>query len=410
MLDQAFSPSCLLRLVKPEDVARFRLWRPGDDQDAIMAGIAAEINDPAFSFPDFQEKIMRGKTIYSAPDAVTILALRKLDRNIRAIYKVKQANRDAMVHQVKSLLREGCSFTVLRLDISSFYESIDRTKLLDKIARDSIVSYTSRSIFKKIFKSTQFDYLSGLPRGLGVSATLAELYVRSLDQKIQALKHVYFYGRYVDDMVVFTHAPGEEVVEEIKRVLDSLGLKLNPDKKEIIECSRDKNLNDEKLKCFDFLGYRFGCNMFLTKEGDWRNVAVRIATSKMKKIKSRIAHSFISYSAVPDFQLLLKRLRFLTDSHTLRKGIDGGLKGGIYYNYNHIDNVKDLIELDSFLIRLIFSKKGSIGKKLGPQLNAIQRRKLVKLSFRAAFEGRFSQGRLWGSMKEIRNGWIYEKN
>lgn len=153
--------------MQPEDVARFRMWHPSDDRNAIMTGISTEINDPDFFFPAFQEKIMRGKTIYSAPDSTTMLALRKLDRNIRAIYKVKQANRDDMVNQVKSLLREGCSFTVLRLDIRSFYESIDRGKVLDWISRDSIVSYTSRVIMKKLFDAPQFINMSGLPRGFG---------------------------------------------------------------------------------------------------------------------------------------------------------------------------------------------------------------------------------------------------
>jgi hypothetical protein len=141
MLDQSFSSKALLRLVRKEDVAEYRMWSAGEDRDAVIRRISDEINDPGFCFPVFKVKTMRGTTVYSAPNATTMLALRKLDRNMRAIYKVKQANRDNMVHQVKSLMREGCAFTVLRLDVRSFYESVDRTTILDRIARDSILSY-----------------------------------------------------------------------------------------------------------------------------------------------------------------------------------------------------------------------------------------------------------------------------
>lgn len=88
MLDQAFSPSCLIRLLHREDVARFCMWGSGDDRSVVMAGISDRINDPDFAFPKFQEMKMKGKTFYSAPDAITMLVLCKLDRNIRAIYKV----------------------------------------------------------------------------------------------------------------------------------------------------------------------------------------------------------------------------------------------------------------------------------------------------------------------------------
>lgn len=125
MLDQSFSVKCLKHILKKEDVKHFRLWNssdPEEDKDNKVSDISNKINSPSFCFPSFREKITKGKTIYSVPDATTLLLLRKLDRNIRAIYKVKQANRDEIIHQVKSLLKEGCFYSVLRLDISSYHE------------------------------------------------------------------------------------------------------------------------------------------------------------------------------------------------------------------------------------------------------------------------------------------------
>ncbi|BCG63327.1 MAG: hypothetical protein methR_P1029 [Methyloprofundus sp.] len=152
MLDQSFSLKCLKYILKKEDVKRFRLWNssdPEEDKDNKISDISNKINSPSFCFPSFREKITKGKTIYSVPDVTTLLLLRKLDRNIRAIYKVKQANRDEIIHQVKSLLKEECFYSVLRLDISSCYESVDRKAILDKIDQNSILSYTSRNLLNR---------------------------------------------------------------------------------------------------------------------------------------------------------------------------------------------------------------------------------------------------------------------
>ena len=410
MLDQAFSARNLRRLLRKEDVAKFRMWRPGDDRDAVMNTIADEVNDSLFTFGPFREKRTGGKILYSAPDAPTMLILRKLDRNIRAIYGVKQANRDDMVHQVKSLMREGCAFTVLRLDIRSFYESIDRERVLSQIVRDSILSYTSRTLLRKLFEAPQLAGRRGVPRGLGVSATLAELYVRGLDRHICSLRHVYFYGRYVDDMVVFTHADPVVAEDDIQAALKPLSLKLHPDKRTILTCCATKNRGDRSFHGFDFLGYHTRCRRYLDDKRGWRDVEVRIAQKKVKKIKSRIAHALVDYVSTPDFPLLLRRMRFLAGNYTLR-GTDGsGLCGGIYYNYHHITDHCDLDDLDGFFRRLVFARTGSIGRRLYPRLTDAQRRDLVRIGFKAAFAQRFTRRLPWGEMKELRRCWEYEKN
>ena len=330
MLDQGFSPRCLLKLVRREDVVRYRLWQHGDDRDAVMRSIADSVNAPNFVFPTFREKKMKGKTVCSAPDATTMLALRKLDRNMRSIYKVKQANRDDMVHQVKSLLQEGCTFTVLRLDIRSFYESVNSAKVLEQIAQDSMLSYTSRVLLRKLFETPQLSGQPGLPRGLGVSATLAELSARGPDRHIRSCRHIYFYGRYVDDIIVFTHATAADAEEDVRACVDRVGLALNPDKRAVVVCygpvkPRGNNASDG----FDFLGYHFETRRYLDKKGTWRNVCVRIAPSKVKKLKSRIVHALIDYTASRDFPLLLKRMRFLAGNYVLRGRAQGGLCGGL---------------------------------------------------------------------------------
>lgn len=410
MLDQAFSPQSLARLIRREDVARYRLWRAAEDRNEVLRRISVAISGHGFEFPTFREKMIRGHAVFSAPDATTMLALRKLDRNMRAIYKVKQANRDSLVHQVKSLLQEGCSFAVLRLDIHSFYESVDRGKLLERIARDSILSYNSRVLLKKLFQAPQFASQRGIPRGLCVSATLAELYTRDLDQRMRSLQHVYFYGRYVDDIIVFSHASREDAERDVAQAIQESGLALNTRKTAIVVCHGQGKHNDRTCDRFDFLGYSFCCERYLDKIGEWRRVRVCIAQSKIKIMKSRIAHAFADYGARQDFPLLHKRIRFLAGNYVLRGSKRAGLCGGVYYNYRHINDMENLDDLDRFLRRLTFSRKGSLGQKLRDKLSDEQRQHLLKVSFRSAYEKRFSMRLPWGIRKQLRQCWAYEKN
>lgn len=414
MLDQSFSLKCLRRILNKEDVKHFRLWSSNaldEEQNKTISNISDEINSQEFCFPKFREKRTKGKVIYSAPDATVLLLLRKLDRNIRAIYKVKQENRDEIIHQVKSLLKEGCFYSVLRLDISSCYESVDRKSILDKIDQDSILSYTSRGFLDKLFRSPQFNSQEGVPRGLSVSATLNELFFRDLDKLIKKLPHVYYYARYVDDMVIFSYHKKNEAKIEVSDVITKFGLKLNKHKEKSIECNsnRKKNKDNDKFIGFEFLGYHLYSRPYLKNTKEWRNVKICIAETKIKKIKSRIIHAFIDFTKKQEFDLLKKRLRFLCGNYSLKKRKESHLLGGIYYNYSHLtDNADSLQELDRFFHKILFSRKGSLGKNLN--LNNSHRKELARLSFQNGFKERSYHNISPSEMNELHRCWVYEKN
>ena len=203
---------------------------------------------------------------------------------------------------------------------------------------------------------------------------------------------------------------------DIQKIIRENSLELNEEKKKVVECYGDKKASKTPFKDFDFLGYNLRCRPYLKKKKlEWRDVSVHIADSKLKKLKSRIAHAFIDHAATPDFALLQQRLKFLTGNYTLRGDAHGGLRGGIHYNYRHISCPDDsgpdnLIDLDRFLRRMIFCKNGSLGKRLAVVLTGRQRRHLARLSFVYSFKQRLSHGLPKTSMTNIRRCWIYEKN
>lgn len=410
MLDQSFSLQELKRLLTKEDVARYRLWRPRDDHNLVISKISKNINSSNFTFPEFHEKCIKGKTIFSAPNIETILAIRKINYNIKAIYKVKQTSRDIIVNQVKSLLYEGCKFSVIRLDISSCYESIDRSEVLGWLERDSIVSYKTRMLLRQLFGIPQFSNGYGVPRGLALSATFSELFLRKLDRRIRSLDHVYFYSRYVDDMIIFSHKSPESAMHQLEVIIKEIGLTFNEDKTTKIECVSGKDKQNNTFKNFNFLGYNFKCREFLQVDNSWRDVNINISDSKIKKIKSRIINSFIDFSKNTDFFLLEKRLRFLCGNYPLKKDHNRNLFGGIYYNYKHLTEVDELKNLNIFLRKIIFARKGSLGKRLAGVLNDDQRKKLLRMNFLTGFNDRWSHQIKRDEISELRRCWRYEKN
>ena len=69
------------------------------------------------------------------------LILRKLNDNLRRLYKDQQSNRRIIISQIKSLLEETCTAWLLKTDIKKFYESINRTRLVEKLQTDPLLSY-----------------------------------------------------------------------------------------------------------------------------------------------------------------------------------------------------------------------------------------------------------------------------
>lgn len=70
---------------------------------------------------------------------------------------------------------------------------------------------------------------TGLPRGLGISAVLSELRMKYFDLSLRRVEGVYYYARFVDDIIVFcsSRRSADMVMETAKAELYKLGLTLN---------------------------------------------------------------------------------------------------------------------------------------------------------------------------------------
>lgn len=319
--------------------------------------------------------------------------LRKVNQNLKRIYKAKQADRFQIISTVKTLLANPAPFHVCQLDIKFFYESINRQKILSDINSSALVSYQTKNLLRKFFDGLPAA-IKGLPRGIGLSATLSEYFMKKFDRQLGSMKSVYYYARFVDDIIIFsTEEITKKTINEIKGFLPK-GLELNPNKKRI--CPLSSDLNKEII--ITYLGYEFRCQLKSCplKNKITREVKTRIAKKKLNKIKNRLVLAFLSFKAMPDFSLLKDRLLFLTATYPLktqRKKLSkfeaaGILHGGILYSYPLIDDPECLSELDIFLNGLLRSKSL---RRITATLNDAQRAEIKKFSFLQGYSRRISR-------------------
>lgn len=384
-MNQSFQRQQLIRLCKKAEYIEYGMTikQLTDSLDKSYEEIA---ND------SFEFTLKQVSEYFLTKDLPNKLILRKLNDNIKRIYKDEQANRRIIISQVKTLLSETCPFWVIKTDIKSFYESIDRERLISKFHDDSMLSYQSMFLMKRIFKNPILVGKSGVPRGMNISATMSELYMRKFDRWVRSYDSVYYYARFVDDIIIFSNSLKDSLslIKNLNPQLNILaeGLFMNQKKTEMFDGKTLENLDIEigtKIRQrhkLDYLGYSFRIENRKTKA---RKLIVSIAEKKITKIKTRIVKAFLDFSKNKDFNLLEKRIQFLTGNYSIRKSEEGNsLRAGIYYNYLQVTSHSVFIELNQLLRKSIFSKSPNFGSKIG--LSNIQKSKLSKYCFLAGFE------------------------
>lgn len=117
----------------------------------VLENIENHIYDETFQFDEFN--FINKYINLMKVDIHKLLVLRKLNYNIKKLYKVKQADRTSIINQVKILSQETSrDIFITRLDIQSFYHSIDKTLILEKILKnDYLLSYHSKFLLEKLF-------------------------------------------------------------------------------------------------------------------------------------------------------------------------------------------------------------------------------------------------------------------
>ncbi len=305
-----------------------------------LSKISREVNDKHFSISITEDKSISTKPVYKiGNDAKSFFVMKQLQYNLRKLYKVKQANRFAVINQLANILDSNFPIYIFRTDLSEFYERISQKKVIDKLRSDALLSPMSLKIISSIFH--QYNSITksnrGLPRGIGISAYLSEVYARVLDNKLQSVPHVIYYARYVDDIIiVFAKHEGVDysiVCNGIKEDIEKEDFTVNVAK--TIEPISSSSTNYS----FEYLGYGFKRNN--------SQLEIRMSREKGEKYKLRIKTSFELYNKRASFneklarKLLVKQVRYLTRNVRLINN-----KNNVYIGIYHSNSMVNKLGLD----------------------------------------------------------------
>lgn len=313
---------------------------------AALTAVAQNTNRKSFRI-GLTKNSKYAKDVYerdSTPESY--YALRQITRNIRSLYKTKPADRNLIVSRVQNLLKDNFPYLIIRTDIANFFESVDQTRLVDKLVQDQLLSTNSIRLIKKVlwdYSNLSGSHGKGIPRGLGISSDLAELFLKVIDRGIQEMEGVVFYARYVDDIFVLV-SPSKAsdtsiFLPKIADMMSEHGLALNEGK--TFQLKRD-----QYQKKFDYLGYEF-----TLKKGQ---VEIDITSSKFSRFRERLTKSFNAYekqrhrNSKAAYRLLLKRLKFLT-TNTRLVNSKGNAFVGIFFGNPNLTNYGRLSALDKIL-------------------------------------------------------------
>ena len=204
MLNQNFSPDNLKKFLHSRrDQLKLKKQNSFENELKILTDLSYKVDSRDFKFESISATQIKNKSIIRTKSIKEILILRKLNDNLKRIYGAKQSNRREITKQVYTLLQEINPIHIIRLDIRSFYESIKLEAALEPIFEETLLSPTSKKIIKAILRDPSIP--DHIPRGLNISSTLTEIYMRDFDDVIRSLNGVYYYARYVDDIIIFAY-------------------------------------------------------------------------------------------------------------------------------------------------------------------------------------------------------------
>ena len=258
-------------------------------------------------------------------------------------YRRGRSTKDALRKVWKEI--DGGQEWIVDEDQKDFFGSVDHEKLLTLAAQriaDGRVLRLIEAMLKagSYGKGQLFPSERGTPQGGVVSPLLSNILLTPFDQEMR--RKGYQVTRYADDWVITCKSAAEAraALAAATRVLEQLGVRLNPQKTRIVHVRQG----------FDFLGYRI-----VRTKGKCKLPSSRIRSKLHPK-------GMIAYPTEKSIRRFRDRVRALTrrcaplKTKDLIKELNPTLRGwGEYYKRAHVRTL--FHKLDGWIVRRIWSHR-----------------------------------------------------
>lgn len=283
MLDDAFSMEKLTELFHSEiaprggrGIDRMSISSFESQEEEQLKIVHRKVLGGTYRFtPYLQQLVTRGAhrcprviSIPTVRDRVVFAALRDYLKQPLSKY-VNRRISNARIHQLKSFLDQVSASTSKnliwqRLDISSFYPSINHDKMMSRLRTHDVDDRAVRLVACAVRtptvstgpRSSTPRNTCGVPQGLSISNMLAELVLQPLDKP--ASNAIHFYDRYADDfLLIGAEEEVNQCAANIEEYVALFGLSLNLAKQD------SGNLKNS----FRYLGYHIEDGQIAPKKG-----------------------------------------------------------------------------------------------------------------------------------------------
>lgn len=198
-------------------------------------------------------------------------------------------NKRKIIEILKDVLSAAKKYGyILKVDIESFYPSIERDRLMIDLEREGRIK---NKYFLKIIKQALENKTNpknkreekhfpktGIPQGCAFSPLLANYYAYKMDKHLKDQKLISF--RYLDDLIVFAKKPLEakRIFAEIEGLLKRRGLKLH-----MLGKDKKKSYIVSVKDPFEYLGIEIEKGKFKIPNKKINEVSIMIKTGILNK-------------------------------------------------------------------------------------------------------------------------------
>jgi RNA-directed DNA polymerase len=258
-------------------------------------------------------------------------------------YRPKRSPRQALAQVRRSVLRR--MFMVIDVDLSSYFDNIRHSVLLDRIAK----RVQDPQVLRLIKQIVKVSGNSGVPQGGPLSPLAANIYLNEVDWTFDAIRRktaegkyeAVNYHRFADDIVITVSSHpskrgwAQRALHRLQEALAPLGVSLNPEKTKMVD-----TLTGD---AFGFLG--FDLRRVRRRHGEGHFILITPKKSARLTIKAKIREIIRQAGATPLKEVIAR----------LNQALEGWVN---YFRCGHasraFSDVRDYVEMT---VRTLLSRR-----------------------------------------------------